>query len=104
MGIVLPEATADLSPLGEPEEWTLIQRCAQLPAVVLQAAEQFEPHLLPHFLQEVATAFHTFYDRHRVLDPEAPERTAARLLLTRAAQIVLANGLKLLGIRAPERM
>ncbi|MAF09867.1 arginine--tRNA ligase, partial [Candidatus Poribacteria bacterium] len=104
-GIAMPAAAdADLSLLREGEEAALIKKCAELPSVVEEAAEAFEPHAIPHYLSDVATAFHQFYDRCRVLDAENLPLTSARLLLAKATQTVLANGLGLLGVRAPESM
>ena len=103
--IAIPQlADADLSLLCEREEAALIKKCAELPSVVEEATDAFEPHTIPHYLGDVATAFHQFYDRCRVLDGENLPMTAARLLLVKATQTVLANGLGLLGVRAPESM
>ncbi|MBM3216449.1 arginine--tRNA ligase [Candidatus Poribacteria bacterium] len=98
------DGDADASLLGEPEELALIKVCASFPDVVADAAEAYEPHRIPHYLNDVATAFHLFYDRCRVLDAADVPRSRARLALSHAAQTVLANGLGLLGVRAPERM
>ncbi len=95
---------ADLSLLTEPAEVALIKKCAELPGVVEEATEAFEPHTIPHYLGEVATAFHQFYDRCRVLDADNLPLTSSRLRLAKATQTVLANGLGLLGVRAPESM
>jgi arginyl-tRNA synthetase len=104
-GIPMPSvADVDLALLGEPEEAALIKKCAELPRVVEEATEAFEPHAIPHYLTGVATAFHQFYDRCRVLDADNLPRTSARMLLAKATQTVLANGLGLLGVRAPESM
>ncbi len=104
-GIHIPAVgEADLSLLAEPEEIALIKRCAEFPSVVVRAVEEFAPHSVAHYLHDVATSFHLFYDRHRVLDESNPQLTEARADLARGAQTVLANGLRLLGIRAPERM
>ena len=62
-----------------------------------------EPRLVAYLL-ELATCFHKFYDQHRVVDPENTELSAERLGLVDAVRITLANGLKLLGIRAPRKM
>ena len=94
----------DLSLLQEPAERDLIMRCAAFPEAALNAAELFEPHAVTQFLRELSAAFHLFYDRCRILDPDAPQRTAARLLLTKAAQTTLANGLRMLGVHAPDSM
>jgi arginyl-tRNA synthetase len=104
-GIVPPaNALPDFSLLGVAEEAALMKACAQFPEVVASAAEDLEPHRLPHYLHDVATAFHLFYDRHRVLDAANLPLTHARMLLARAAQVVVANGLRLMGVRAPDRM
>lgn len=104
-GIALPSLDdADLTLLREAEEVALIKKCAELPRVVEDATDAFEPHTIPHYLSDVATAFHLFYDRCRVLDADNLPMTSARLLLAKATQTVLANGLGLLGVRAPESM
>jgi arginyl-tRNA synthetase len=59
---------------------------------------------LVNYLQELATCFHRFYDRHRVVDPQAPEISRERLALIDAVRLVLASGLNLLGLRAPQKM
>jgi arginyl-tRNA synthetase len=56
------------------------------------------------YATELATTFHAFYRDARVVDPDAPQRSQARLALARAAQVTLANALALLGISAPESM
>ncbi|MDA1192720.1 MAG: arginine--tRNA ligase, partial [Candidatus Poribacteria bacterium] len=95
---------ADLSLLRADEEVALIKKCGEYPTVLANAADEYEPQSVAHYLQEVATAFHVFYDRHRVLDDANLELSKSRLMLSKATQIVLANGLKLLGVRAPEQM
>jgi arginyl-tRNA synthetase len=74
-----------------------------LPSVVVGAAEAREPHRLTTYLRDVAQAFHLFYHHCRVVGAE-PRLSAARLALTQGARLVLANGLALLDIDAPERM
>lgn len=101
--IPLP-SNAPLERLTTQEEVALIKKCSEFPEVVRETTEALEPHRLPHYLYEVATLFHVFYDRHRVLNADDLETTHARMLLARAAQFVLKNGLQLLGVRAPERM
>ncbi|MBI4417771.1 MAG: arginine--tRNA ligase [Ignavibacteriales bacterium] len=96
-------ATADVSLLKEESEVALAKLLMEFPDIVLSSCMSFEPHRLPGYLGDVATAFHKFYHDHRVVVPER-DLSLARLALCRAAQIVLANGLKILGISAPERM
>jgi arginyl-tRNA synthetase len=94
---------ADLPLLQKTEEVDLIKYLATLPAVIEAAAVNFEPHRLVNYLIETATLFHKFYTEHRVITDD-PSLTQARLALCAATRIVLANGCRLLGIRAPERM
>ncbi len=89
--------------LEGPEEEDLLRHLAWFPAEVAQAAERREPHRLTVFARELATDFHAFYTRCRVLGEE-PDVTRARLLLVTAVRQVLANCLGLLGVSAPERM
>ncbi|MDZ7332149.1 MAG: arginine--tRNA ligase [candidate division KSB1 bacterium] len=97
------ELDADLTRLQQEEERLLIKRLLQYPEIISRAAQFWEPHLLTNYLQELAAVFHHFYQKHRVVTEDAP-LTRARLLLCQATQIVFANGLRILGITAPERM
>ena len=101
-GIPFPEE-ADLSLLKTPEEINLIKTLLDYPGVVLKAARSLEPHWLTEYLQGLASVFHRFYHDHRVVT-EDRELTKARLMLTEATRIVLANALRILNITAPERM
>lgn len=95
--------TADLSLLKEDEELSLIKKILQYPSVFEGAAIYREPHRITYYLQELAGMFHSYYYRHRiVIDDHA--LSLARLAMCRAVQIVLKEGLGLLGISAPERM
>jgi arginyl-tRNA synthetase len=93
----------DLSVLRETEEQELIKALADFPQTVAGAAEALEPHRIANYLTETARLAHLWYHKHHVLG-EAPEITEARLALARAAQIVIRNGLRILGISTPERM
>ena len=91
----------DLSVLTQPEELELIKELGEFPEVVRRAAAACEPHRITSYLEGLARIAHAWYHKYRVLgEPEE----AARLALARATRQVLANGLTLLGIRAPERM
>jgi arginyl-tRNA synthetase len=91
----------DLGVLTQPEEAELIKELADFSAMVAGAAAAREPHRITSYLEGLARLAHAWYHKYRVLgEPEE----AARLVLARAVQQVLANGLTLLGIRAPERM
>jgi arginyl-tRNA synthetase len=103
-------AIADLRPnpeilnrLKHPEELGLVKLLIDFPEVVESCALSFEPHRLCDYLSQVATAFHKFYHHHRVVSQDE-HLTRARLILCIATRIVLANGFKILGISAPERM
>ncbi len=89
--------------LKEPSEVALAKLLLEFPEVVRTSAFGFEPHWVPAYLGEVAAAFHKFYHEHRVVTPDS-ELSLARLALCRCAQLVLGNGLNILGISAPERM
>ena len=89
--------------LNEPEEQELIKALLDFPAVVESAAETLEPQRVATYLLETARLTHLWYHKHHVLE-QAEDVTRARLALARGAQIVLRNGLGILGITAPERM
>jgi arginyl-tRNA synthetase len=98
-----PEEPADLSLLEDERELALMKILLVFPETVAGAAREREPHRLTGYLRETAQAFHLFYHHCRVVGPDRA-LSAARLTLTRAARTVLANGLALLDIEAPERM
>jgi arginyl-tRNA synthetase len=90
--------------LAGADDMVVIKKLAGFPEIVAGAAENFEPHRLTGYLQEVAGEFHSYYNRSRVIIIEDPELSAARLFLLRCIARVLRNGLALLGISAPEKM
>ena len=94
---------ADLAPLTSARELELMSRLGDYPDVVAQAARELSPHLVAFYLRELAGEFHSYYNAERFLVPEAPLRVA-RLALAAAVRQVLANGLALLGVSAPEKM
>lgn len=96
-------ADANLQLLIEPQEEALIDQLARYPDMIDTAARNYEPHNVAHYLRELAGAFHTYYNAHRVLIEESGLRNA-RLALSLATQQVIANGLALLSVRAPESM
>jgi arginyl-tRNA synthetase len=93
----------DLALLKESEEVNLIKSLLEFPELVLGAAQTREPHRIPVYLQELAGIFHAFYHKHRVVT-EDMKLSNARLDLCDATRTVLANGLSLLGVSAPEKM
>lgn len=99
--------TYDAALLAHPREGDLLKALGEFPAVVTTSAELREPHRVARYLEDLAGAYHRFYDACRVLprgDEEFTETGRARLWLMKATQVVLANGLRLLGVSAPERM
>ncbi|MET9317431.1 arginine--tRNA ligase [Kribbella sp. NPDC003505] len=105
LGIKLDEFDPGL--LSHEREGDLLRALAEFPRVVATAAELREPHRIARYLEDTASAFHKFYDSCRVLprgDEEVEPVHKARLTLVSATRTVLANGLDLLGVSAPERM
>lgn len=95
---------AHLDRLVEPEALSLALCLSKYPDVVAGAATRLEPHDVANYLREVASEFHSFYNAHKLIDETAPEVSLARLALSEAARQVIANGLSLLGVSAPESM
>jgi len=103
-GIAVPSwRDVDLSPLTAPEEQALIKRLLDYPNVVAGAARALEPHRVAYWLSELAGLFHPYYKTHRVIQDDR-RLTLARLALCAAVGQVVANGLALLGVSAPESM
>jgi arginyl-tRNA synthetase len=95
--------TAALGRLTEPQEVLLIKRLVTFPEIVQQCAVQRAPHTLVHYLRDLANDFHTYYSAHQFI-VEDEELRDARLNLALATQIVIRNGLGLLGVSAPDSM
>ena len=98
---------ADTSLLTHEKEGTLLRALAEFPRVVATAAQLREPHRVARYLEEPAATYHRFYHESRGLpmgDAAPTDLHRARLLLVAATRTVLANGLDLLGVDAPERM
>jgi arginyl-tRNA synthetase len=93
----------DLAALPASEDSDLLKKLVYFPEVVEKAAREREPHRITVYLHELAGVVHGWYHRTRTVGEQA-ETERARLLLARAARIVLRNGLALLGISAPDRM
>ncbi|MFF5226389.1 arginine--tRNA ligase [Dactylosporangium sp. NPDC000521] len=99
--------TYDPALLVHEKELDLLKALGDFPAVVAAAAELREPHRVARYLEELAGAYHRFYDNCRVLpqgDEPITETNRARLWLNDATRQVIVNGLDLLGVSAPERM
>jgi arginyl-tRNA synthetase len=95
--------SASLARLVEPQEVLLIKRLVTYPEIVQQCALQRAPHTLVHYLRDLANDFHTYYSAHQFIVDDRELRDA-RLNLAFAAQIVIRNGLGLLGVSAPDTM
>jgi arginyl-tRNA synthetase len=108
---VLRQWGGDASSLGDTpldsltgeREAALMQRLAEFPELLASAARELAPHAVAFYLREVAGEFHSYYNAERILVEDQAARMA-RLALCAAVRQVLANGLALLGVRAPERM
>jgi arginyl-tRNA synthetase len=102
--VVLPVlAETDLDFLKEPEEYQLLMTLAEYPSLVAAAARDLAPHRIIFYLMELAGHFHSYYNKHKVITDD-PQLTAARLCLCKGVKTVLANGLHLVGLTAPEKM
>ncbi|MFA4921850.1 MAG: arginine--tRNA ligase, partial [Candidatus Neomarinimicrobiota bacterium] len=97
------ERDCDLTLLKEEETLSLLNTIMEFREIIVICLSTLEPQHLTTYLQKIATTFHKFYTIHRVISDDQ-ELTRARLALVKAVQIVLANGLTLLGITAPQRM
>ncbi len=93
-----------LRELREEGDLELIRKAAAFPGILRLCAAEMDPFALANYLLETAIAFHRFYDGHRVVDPSRPDLSAERLALIDAVRLVLANGLGILGVSAPEKM
>ncbi len=95
--------TVDAAVFQTPEELALIKALAQFPEEIHLAAQNYDPSRINRYLAALAGDFHRFYNACRILG-EAPEVLSARLKLADTVRSVLANGLNLLGVSAPEKM
>ena len=92
-----------LDRLIEPQERQLLNTLARYPDMIANAALQYEPHQLTHYLRELAGDFHSYYNSHQFLIEDEDLRQA-RLALVTATRQTLLNAFNLLGISAPESM
>src|SRR5439155_8796564 len=104
----LLQASLDL--LADTGELALIRRLAEYPTIIEPAAEHREPHRVAFYLHDLASEFHAHWNRGKQLPqlrfivPAEPQLTTARLALVRGIQLVLATGLSVLGVSAPDEM
>jgi arginyl-tRNA synthetase len=107
LGVSIETDGVDTSLLTHEKEGELLRSLADFPRIVASAAQLREPHRVARYLEDTSSAFHKFYDTCRVL-PQGDEQVGplhvARLVLVAATRVVLATGLHLLGVSAPERM
>jgi arginyl-tRNA synthetase len=96
-------ANADLSPLQSPQAHALMLALAKYPEMLTSAATDFAPHDVTFYLRDLASLYHSYYDAERILVDDETVKTA-RLALVAATAQVLRNGLKVLGVSAPQKM
>jgi len=96
-------AKADFSLLKEKEEISLIKILEDFPRTIQRAIDGYEPALLSNYLIRLASTFNTYYQNIKIITEEE-KKTRAKMLLVKSAQVVLKEGLRLLGIKAPEQM
>jgi arginyl-tRNA synthetase len=102
-GVRYDPGLASGSRLESEEALALMKLLARFPEEVADAADNFEPHRVTTYLMRLAQSFHKYYTEHQVITDDA-ELTASNLALSDAVRIVMANGLRLLGVSAPEKM
>jgi arginyl-tRNA synthetase len=98
-----PVDTVNISLLQEVDELNLLKAMSTFPLVIENGALELAPHKVIFYLIELAGRFHSYYNRHKVITDNA-ELTQARLALAASLQIVVKNGLDIIGLTAPERM
>lgn len=94
----------DLSQLSTEEDIKLLRMLRKFRKALHQSADGMDPHALIEYLQQLASAFHQYYQKQRIAMPEDAELSSARLMLAEAVQQVIKNGLSLLGVSAPNSM
>ena len=102
-GFEFSRDAADMARLDTPHEQRLITALSRFPELVESAADDCAPQAVAHYLRDLADAFHSYYNAQQFLVDDAALRNA-RLALVYATRQVLANGLRLLGVSAPEKM
>ncbi|MFC5589210.1 arginine--tRNA ligase [Sporosarcina soli] len=100
----LSASVENVSLLQAEKELELLKKIGDFPKVISDAARMRTPHRVATYIQELAAAFHSFYNAEKVLDPDNRELSEARLALITATRTTIANALKLIGVSAPERM
>ncbi|WP_456273016.1 arginine--tRNA ligase [Bacillus sp. AK031] len=98
------EGDVDYSLLQTEKTIDLLKKLGDFPGVVADSASKRQPHRVANYINELASAFHSFYNAEKVLDMENVEMTKARLSLIKAVRITMKNALKLIGVSAPDKM
>ncbi|WP_175989979.1 arginine--tRNA ligase [Bacillus sp. Marseille-Q1617] len=98
------EDRIDLSLIGTEKEIDLLKKLGEFPQMIADAAEKRTPHRVANYINDLASAFHSFYNANKVLDDENRELTTARLALVKSVRVTLQNALALIGVAAPEKM
>ncbi len=101
---IASEDKLDLSLIGSEKEIDLLKKLGEFPQVIADAADKRTPHRVANYINDLASAFHSFYNANKVLDEEHGEMTKARLALVKAVRATLQNALALIGVAAPEKM
>src|SRR5699024_2798258 len=98
------EEAIDFGLLVAEKETDLLTKLGAFPQVVADAAKKYTPHHVTQYVFDLASLLHSFYNAEKVLSADKPELTKARIALMKAVRITLANGLRMIGVTAPEKM
>ncbi|NMH70634.1 arginine--tRNA ligase [Bacillus sp. RO3] len=98
------EDKINLKLIGTEKEVDLLKKLGEFPQMVADAAEKRTPHRVANYINDLASAFHSFYNANKVLDEENRDLTTARLALVKVVRVTLQNALALIGVDAPEKM
>jgi arginyl-tRNA synthetase len=98
------EDKINLKLIGTEKEVDLLKKLGEFPQMIADAAEKRTPHRVANYINDLASAFHSFYNANKVLDDENLELTTARLALVKVVRVTLQNALALIGVAAPEKM
>lgn len=98
------EQDMDPTLLTTEKEVDLLKKLGEFPKTIADAASKHTPHKVTQYVFDLASLLHSFYNAEKVLDEDQPERTKARIALMKAVRITLRNGLRLIGVTAPEKM
>jgi arginyl-tRNA synthetase len=98
------EDRINLKLIGTEKEVDLLKKLGEFPQMIADAAEKRTPHRVANYINDLASAFHSFYNANKVLDEENRDLTTARLALVKSVRVTLQNALALIGVAAPEKM